>query len=466
MTCLSRRRGRRVVPVAIALLVLLAGPGGPASASEARRIDRRADAYLHYSLGRLMEIEGMQSEALVQYRRAASIDPGHCELGLAMARTLAALGRLDTALETVEAARGRCPESDAGIAIHAQILMARGEPEKAEEIVDPRARPSDAPGQLLALLGHALIEQGRADEAEILIGSRAAADSLAPNLAFLHASALLVSGREDEALSELHRARRLDPENRELDTLLGYLLIDLGRPEEGIPILEILMAQTELPEEDHTKLAWAYVTIEQHQRALEILAEAEEKFGRTEGIMFTRARLHSRAGAHEEAFAAYEELLELDPDSVEALNEVAYFLAVEDRDLDRALSYAVRAAELDPENQDVRDTLGWCYFQLGRFEEALPELERAIELGGPHPVVLEHLGDTFAALGRNDDAVSAWSRALSLSPGQDSTRERLEDALGHPIETPETPDASETPEAPESPAAPERPPASDDPEEP
>ena len=60
-----------------------------------------SQAYLHYTLGRLMEVSGAHSDALVQYRRAEALDPDHCEVSNAVARTLYALGRLDDAGRTL-----------------------------------------------------------------------------------------------------------------------------------------------------------------------------------------------------------------------------------------------------------------------------------------------------------------------------------------------------------------------------
>jgi len=94
-------------------------------------------------------------------------------------------------------------------------------------------------------------------------------------------------------------------------------------------------------------------------------------------------------------------------------------------DLPKALDYATRAASVAPESAPVRDTLGWTYFRLGRFEEALAELQLAIDLGGADAVIFEHLGDAYDALGRGSEARAAWMRALEADPTRASSAERL-----------------------------------------
>ncbi len=428
----------RMTAIVVVLLAtaVLAVPA--AGTQEARRIERSAQAYLHYSVGRLMEIEGAYSDALVQYRRAASIDSRHCEIATAVARTLLALGQTDEALEAILGARGECPENVPALAVQARVHLARDELREAEAILHGPAREDGAPGALIALLGQTLVSQGRIDSAEELYRSKAAVDSLAPRIAFLHASALLIAGKLDEAADELKRAKRLDPENRQLDGLLGRLLVDIGKPEEGVPLLEPIADGAHPSQEELTALARGYAALGQPQLALDRLDDATELYGETREIAIGRASVYHDADDSEAALTAYEAVLDLDPDYLVALNYVAYSLADSGKDLDRAVVLAERAVEMAPENPYVRDTLGWAYFRVGRLEEAAAELETAVKLGGTDAVILEHLGDVYGEIGRLEDAVDAWSRALVAEPGRESTRERLESAG---VELPELPDA-------------------------
>ena len=64
---------------------------------------------------------------------------------------------------------------------------------------------------------------------------------------------------------------------------------------------------------------------------------------------------------------------------------------------------ARRAAE--PENAAYRDSLGWALFKLGRYDEAVVELEKAASvLTQPDGVVLDHLGDATGPPGNADAA--------------------------------------------------------------
>ena len=66
----------------------------------------------------------------------------------------------------------------------------------------------------------------------------------------------------------------------------------------------------------------------------------------------------------------------------------------------------------------IVDSLGWVYYRLGRFEEAVRELERAIELRPADPVINDHLGDAYWMVGRRNEARFQWNHARDLGPAE------------------------------------------------
>jgi Flp pilus assembly protein TadD len=64
----------------------------------------------------------------------------------------------------------------------------------------------------------------------------------------------------------------------------------------------------------------------------------------------------------------------------------------------------------------IVDSLGWAYYRLGNFDEAVKQLERAVELKPEDPTIYDHLGDAYQKLGRVQDAIAQWSRARDFKP--------------------------------------------------
>ena len=88
----------------------------------------------------------------------------------------------------------------------------------------------------------------------------------------------------------------------------------------------------------------------------------------------------------------------------------------EGQNLDEAIQLISKALELEPENGYFIDSLGWAYYQQGRYPEALRELKRAVERAKDDPVIFDHLGDAYAKSGLSEDALAAWERSLQLDP--------------------------------------------------
>ena len=113
------------------------------------------------------------------------------------------------------------------------------------------------------------------------------------------------------------------------------------------------------------------------------------------------------------------------PDNSDLLNELAFSWADRGEHLDEALTLGKRAAQLDPQNGAIEDTLGWSYFKMGEVNDALPALQRAAVMTNNDPVVLQHLGDALAKLGRRHEALATWRGALEKDPSNHDLATRI-----------------------------------------
>ena len=64
----------------------------------------------------------------------------------------------------------------------------------------------------------------------------------------------------------------------------------------------------------------------------------------------------------------------------------------------------------------IIDSLGWAYYRLGHYDEAVQELEKAIELKPGDPVINDHLGDAYWKVGRQLEARFQWQHAKDSNP--------------------------------------------------
>lgn len=100
-------------------------------------------------------------------------------------------------------------------------------------------------------------------------------------------------------------------------------------------------------------------------------------------------------------------------------------------DLEAAIGFFGRAAEVDPGYPGVAQGLGGVYLRAGRAGEALEQFDRALAAGVPEQAVLTDQALTLDLVGEHAAAQTAYTRALTLDPANEEARRRL--AISHAI---------------------------------
>lgn len=114
----------------------------------------------------------------------------------------------------------------------------------------------------------------------------------------------------------------------------------------------------------------------------------------------------------EKAFEAYDRVLRTNPDNIYVLNNYAYYLSLENKDLDRALQMSSKTIKAEPKNPTYLDTYAWVLYKLGRYEDALKYMNKVFKYEkNPQGINYEHLGDIYYQLGDTKNAVKNWKKA-------------------------------------------------------
>ncbi len=69
-----------------------------------------------------------------------------------------------------------------------------------------------------------------------------------------------------------------------------------------------------------------------------------------------------------------------------------------------------------PQDGYIVDSLGWAYYQLGRYNDAVVELEKAVKLRPEDPTINDHMGDAYWRVGRLSEATFQWNHAIAGKP--------------------------------------------------
>ena len=94
-----------------------------------------------------------------------------------------------------------------------------------------------------------------------------------------------------------------------------------------------------------------------------------------------------------------------------------------------------------PDDGYIVDSLGWAYYRLGNYKEAVKHLERAVELRPEDPVLNDHLGDAYWRVRREREARFQWDQALTLKPEPEDAekiKKKLQKGLPIPAQARQT----------------------------
>ena len=410
----------------------------------------------HYERSRDLE------RALELYLRARDLDAGDDETLLRVATLLGQLGRFAEAEPYLERLREADPGNPTLSLTWAWVQDELGQTGAAIEAYQEHLSLFPADAVARRRLVNALVREDRPLEAkphaELLYESAHGVDE-ARVLAGIHlrtgdttaARELALQVRKEGpgsvdaaemALQTLMRCGDGDLAAREMQGLTrenpgdyrGWILLCVAHEAEGgrEEALAALRQAAEVAPPDSLDalldLADGFSQLDRHDEAEKILAEARRLDRDQARVWYAVASVRERARDFRGAESAIRRVLELEPESAQALNFLGYLYADQNRNLEEALRLIQRALEQEPDNGFIVDSLGWAYYRLGRLDSARVELERAIRLVGEDPIILEHLGDVQMAGEDREAAHRTYRRALELDPDNESLLEKVEES--------------------------------------
>jgi Flp pilus assembly protein TadD len=150
-------------------------------------------------------------------------------------------------------------------------------------------------------------------------------------------------------------------------------------------------------------------------------------------VFYFRGSCYERSHQWPNAEADMKKALELYPEQPLVLNYLGYSWVDQGVHLDDGMDMIRRAVEQRPDDGYIVDSLGWAYFRIGNYDEAVKNLERAVELKPDDPTINDHLGDAYWRVGRTLEAHYQWSQAKDLGPEkEDLPRSRPRSKTGFP----------------------------------
>ncbi len=179
--------------------------------------------------------------------------------------------------------------------------------------------------------------------------------------------------------------------------------------------------------------AVAALQLEKYPEALKVIEEGETYAGENTNLKVQfavyKAEANYKMNKVDEALKAYDEVLQIDPENYMAMNNYAYYLSVEGRNLEKAEKMSNKVVMANPTNATYLDTHAWVLFKRKDYSLAKYYIESAMENGGAeNGTLIEHYGDILFMLGEKDKALTEWKRALETGDGSNVLEQKIKES--------------------------------------
>lgn len=163
-------------------------------------------------------------------------------------------------------------------------------------------------------------------------------------------------------------------------------------------------------------------SLEVYEKGIQAIKKVDDDVQTAFELYAAYGDLCHKFGKKEEAFAAYEKALSITPDNAGILNNYAYFLSLENKDLDKALTMSKTAIEAEPKNATYLDTYAWILYCKKQYTQAKIYIDQTLrcltdeerESAGAASLY-DHAGDIYYRCKESTKAQEYWRHALEIT---------------------------------------------------
>jgi putative PEP-CTERM system TPR-repeat lipoprotein len=408
---------------------------------KAKEVDPKYDlAYLR--LASIYVMQDKQEQGVQELRSLVEHSPDNVHALLLLASLAEVNGDENKARKTyLQAADTKKPE---GIVVAARYLQRTNDTGQALKVLNEGISQSPADIGLYEVKGSILLVNKKFKDVLAVV---AAIERLNPQIGFAYAvNAYIAMGEPARALEKVQAEIRKNPADPSLRAELSRINLLMGKrteaeevsreiirkdPESAVGYLSLALVYQNSNEIDKgievlrsaskvnnvaitVMLGNLYADKKNYSAALEQYHKAENSQAGSDLVLFKKGSILQAMGRKKEAEAEYQKVIRLSPNHALAWNNLAYLYLEENRSLPQALRYATRAFMLAPQDDNIRDTLGYVLLKNGRIDQGMRMLKKASESSPKNASILYHLALAYQANGDPSKAVDIIQQALAL----------------------------------------------------
>lgn len=320
------------------------------------------------------------------------------------------------------------PNDDLAFGLKYICLIKLEKNSEADSLLERRRSISNNPEELDSIIANYLISVKSNSEAKEIL--HAMLTRYKSNRAILTLALLEYQENNYEVVENL--VSQINSDSNEY--LLGQELelqiyLKTEQNEKGVKKLDYLIETFTQKPQWYLTLATFHSNQKNSSKTESVYLKAQSAFPNNSDISFQYAIFLNNQKRTSDAISIMEQVLINDPENAQALNFVGYSWAEEGINLNKALEYTLKASKLSPGNGYILDSVGWCYYQLEQYPEALEKLLTANDLTKDDPSILEHIGDTYMKLHNKQKASGYYRKSLHLKNSTDNDINALKEKI-------------------------------------
>jgi tetratricopeptide (TPR) repeat protein len=338
----------------------------------------------HHRLAKIYQA-GHEPKALAHFQRAAELEPGSADYAADLGRVLAKDGDLAAAAEHFRRATEARPANSALWAERGQVHLALGDLNAAQACFKRSAQLD--PSSIAAHLGGARVSLALGD---------------------LH-----------DATNRAEAAARLAPGEAEVLICLADVQAALGHLQDAENSYAAAASKSKDPAPALLALGRLYFSQGKLDKAIDVLERAAsgpshgEDLREADAIFAALGDVHSAAGAHTSALAAYREAVRIAPRNPKHLLRLGQACRAQGQ-LDQALAHLAQARDLAPGDDEVLRETGLVFEHRKQYDHALEMYQRAIRAAPQSSINYTRAGAVLKQMKDYAGAVAALERAVAL----------------------------------------------------
>jgi tetratricopeptide (TPR) repeat protein len=397
-----------------------------------------------YYLAQAYLMNNEKQKALASLNEALALKPNYSPAVLKLADLDYGLGNVSDAVTRLLNLTKNHPEDTQAQLKLAEIYLALKQPARAlavyqyldnqlDKMFGENGETPEAKGlhaEILRLMGVAYYTQGDSPKAlESFENSLKHEATYLPALQEI-ASLDILEKNYGKAHERMDRAMDQDPKEKERSIWQGHIYRlqgDIYQNEGNTKEAEAAYCKAIDLNPDLSVAYWNLAELYQHsgqdQQALDrlnaLLAKSTNDVKNTNErrslvkTLMTIGEIHQAARRYGQASEAYEKILAVNPNSLAALNNLAYVDSEYLNKVDDALQLATRARKINPTDPHLADTMGWILYKKHEYDLALTAIQESADKQPGDPEVEMHLGMAHYMLGEEKPARLYLQQALS-----------------------------------------------------